>query len=69
MRFRWKAARRTMGMLASGGGVLLASSCDATRLRTLGEGIIAVADIVDPKPEPSLGDAISSEVEDFFDKL
>lgn len=69
MRLRWRKALRTAGMLASGSGVLLASSCDATRLRTLGEGIIAVADIVDPKPEPSIGDVISSEVEDFFDKL
>ncbi|MCC7291425.1 MAG: hypothetical protein IT449_05100 [Phycisphaerales bacterium] len=69
MRLKWKTALRTASMWASGSGVLLASSCDATRLRSLGEGIIAVADIVDPKPEPDLGDVISSEVEDFFDKL
>lgn len=49
------------------GGLILASGCDVSSVRTVARGLTAFADLVEPEPEPTFEDALRNEIEDWFD--
>lgn len=69
---RWKsAAKRLMALLAVAAcGVPIAGTCNASALRGAADRLNALANVVDPHPQPqSFGDMISQGLDDLLHNL